>query len=170
MLRNFVTGKGAENYYFKENGIISSKFFKSHILNKALKNYLDSPDEYRGGHITFGVLSLFNDIRQNMTLSSVTGMTGSANVTLLPTERGLEIKIFNVTSLTSGAFGKELGKVLTRDNSLYPKSIERNPRMETPYGNITQTFNLFISWGDSSKGESKLDKIKNVYIYSQPQR
>ena len=51
----------------------------------------------------------------------------------------LKITIFNITSLTSGAFGKEIYK-----DDVYPFSHQRAPNKRTPYGNISQTFNLLI--------------------------
>lgn len=44
------------------------------------------------------------------------GLVGSATITINPAKDGmLKITIFNITSLTSGAFGKEmLGKMLSK--------------------------------------------------------
>ena len=54
-------------------------------------------------------------------------------------EEGLSIKIFNVTSLTSGDLFKNPG-----NDSNWPKSYVRDPNKTTPYGNISQTYNLLI--------------------------
>ena len=51
----------------------------------------------------------------------------------------LKVTIFNITSLTSGAYGKEIF-----GEGAYPTSYCRVPNQRTPYGNISQTFNLLI--------------------------
>lgn len=52
----------------------------------------------------------------------------------------LKITIFNITSLTSGALGKEIAP----KEKLYPKSYMRGLGKNVPYGNVSQTFNLYI--------------------------
>ncbi len=72
-------------------------------------------------------------------------MVGSAMVTITPTNDGmLSITIFNITSLTSGDYFKDIGK----DTNWYPQSIMRNPNQTTPYGNISQTFHLLVNPDD----------------------
>lgn len=64
----------------------------------------------------------------------------SANISIeLAPNNMLKITIFNITSLTSGAFGKE-----AFGEEYYPKSYMRVPGKRTPYGNISQTFHLLI--------------------------
>ena len=145
LMNSFVSGKGPENYEFPTNGIISSKFFNSDILKSAL-------NEYRSGknvtekQYSFGLGALGKDTYQNGTIFSITGLTGSGTITIAPTSEGIKIKIFNITSLTSGTFGKE---IFSKDGlgfgeDKYPKSSVREPNKITPFGNISQTFNLFI--------------------------
>ena len=52
----------------------------------------------------------------------------------------LKITIFIITSLTSGALGKEIAP----EEKLYPKSYMRGLGKNVPYGNVSQTFNLYI--------------------------
>ena len=52
----------------------------------------------------------------------------------------LKITVFNITSLTSGALGKEIAP----KKKLYPKSYMRGLGKNVPYGNVSQTFNLYI--------------------------
>lgn len=140
LMNNFISGQGPENYNFPTNGIISSKFFESDIFKKAV-------DEYNGGILkpnetkqyNFGVMDLFKDAVRNWTPFNITGMTGSGTIIMTPTEKGVLVKIFNITSLSSGALIKN-----PSDPSTYPKSYVRDPTQATPYGNISQTFNLFI--------------------------
>jgi|GEM_PF-2872761 len=138
LMSGFVGGYGAENYEFPENGIISSKFLNSDILHEALGRHL-AGEELRNEQIGFGFSTLAQDTWRNGTIFSITGLAGSGNITITPTDAGIQIKIFNITSLTSGAFGKE---AFGKDN--YPASYVRNPGQTITFGNISQTFNLFI--------------------------
>ena len=52
----------------------------------------------------------------------------------------LKITIFIITSLTSGALVKEIAP----KEKLYPKSYMRRLGKNVPYGNVSQTFNLYI--------------------------
>jgi len=90
---------------------------------------------------SFGLPALLNDYTNNNTLFSITGLTGSAQITITPdNDTGyLNITIFNITSLTSGDLFKN---PLTGS----PNSIVRNsdPNVVTPYGNVSQTYHLRI--------------------------
>ena len=145
LMNNFVTGEGAENYNFPTNGIISSKFLGSDVLNNAISKY--KTGEIKDGQAyqsPFGGKELASDIsRTGSILSSITGFSGSSSVTIKKTDANmLQIKIFNVTSLTSGDLWKAIW--IEKDNSNWPKSYARDPEKTTPYGNISQTFNLLI--------------------------
>lgn len=75
--------------------------------------------------------------------SSITGLVGSATITIKKTDANiLLISIFNITGLTSGDLWK--GIWTEKDNSNWLKSYARDPEKTTPYGNISQTFNLLI--------------------------
>jgi RHS repeat-associated protein len=140
MLQNFRSGVGPENYEFPTNGVISSQFLDSDILKEALVKF--TANGYFNEQVSFGAKYLIKDTWRNGTIFNVSGFVGSAIVTMNPTSEGVAVKIFNVTSLTSGSLGKELFK-----ESNYPKSFVRdqNSASPTPYSNISQTYNLLLS-------------------------
>lgn len=148
LLDGFVSGQGYENYEFPENGIISSKFLKSDILKAALNDFNKSPSSntVKNKQYSFGAQALIKDRLRNGTIYNITGMTGSGTITIVPTITGVRIKIFNITSLTSGTLGKELF-----GEKNYPNSYVREDNKQTPFGNISQTFNLFIPNEDFKK-------------------
>ena len=142
LLNNFVQGSGPENYNFPNNGIISSKFLNSDIVKAALADYnlgILAPNQ--SVQYSFGGKELIKDTYRNGTIFSITGLVGSGTITITPTAKGLQIKIFNITSLTSGDFFKN-----PVSDKNWPNSIIRNPDAVTPYGNISQTFNLLIPY------------------------
>lgn len=140
LLNGFASGEGPENYNFPVNGKISSKFFDSDIFKMALNEYNsgelppNNPKQY-----SFGLPELGKDALRNFSFFSITGFTGSAEITFTPTDDGVKVKIFNITSLSSGAFIKKPDDLTT-----FPNSYVRDPEKRTSWGNISQTFNLFI--------------------------
>lgn len=158
LMNNFVTGLGPENYSFPENGIISNKFIenKSMILKDALTQFLIDPKlDIINEQFKFGGEGLKQDFNQTGTVFSITGLVGSGTITIKNDEarKGVTITIFNITSLTSGALGKEVDVT----ESVWPKSYMRNGSDRVPYGNISQTFNLFIPYG-----KTEATKYENV--------
>ena len=142
LMTNFVTGKGAENYNFPTNGIISNKFLKSDVLNDALSKF--KTGELKEGvpyQSPFQGPELARDFSRTGTLfSSITGLVGSATITIKKMDANMvRITIFNITSLTSGDLLKN-----PSNDSNWPKSYVRDPEKTTPFGNISQTFNLLI--------------------------
>lgn len=157
-MNNFITGLGPENYIFPENGIISNKFIenKSMILKDALIQFLGNPTkDIINKQFEFGGEGLKQDFKQTGTLFSITGLVGSGTITIKNDEarKGVTITIFNITSLTSGALGKEVDVT----ESVWPKSYMRNGSDRVPYVNISQTFNLFIPYG-----KTEATKYENV--------
>jgi RHS repeat-associated protein len=148
MLIGMVTGKGPENWEFPTNGKISSLFLRSDILQEALTEYnKNAGNQFGPTQIPFGFVKLASDTwRNNGNIWNVTGLVGSGTITIIPKATGLQVKIFNITSLTSGALGKEIPGFIFGPESIYPKSYVRDPEKTTPYGNISQTFNLFIPY------------------------
>ncbi len=136
--QNMVTGKGPENYVFPVNGIISSKFWESDILKAAVSNYVIGKN-VTNEQYHFGAGDFATDAWDNGTIFNITGFTGSGTITMVKKDEGLYIEIFNITSLTSGTLGKE---VFGKKN--YPKSYVREDDSITPFGNISQTFQLFV--------------------------
>ena len=162
IMRSFVSGEGPENYVFPKNGIISSKFLKSDVLKSALGKFLESSNSsYGPTQSEFNFKELGKDfLRTGSLFSSITGLVGSAQISIKPGENGIDINIFNITSLTSGTFGKEVLKVLKKFGidytNIYPSSYVRDPKKTTPFGNVSQTFSLFIP--NNKEG----DKYKNI--------
>ncbi|HET9824144.1 MAG TPA: RHS repeat-associated core domain-containing protein [Chitinophagaceae bacterium] len=140
LMANFTTGKGAENYNFPTNGIISSKFLTSDILRSALEKF-NSGNKVESEQFNFGAKELAKDFLRTGTLFSITGLTGSGTITMVPNKDGVQIRIFNVTSLTSGDLVKN-----PSSDANWPKSYVRDQQKTTPYGNISQTYNLFLPW------------------------
>lgn len=135
-------GTGSENYNFPTNGVISSKFLKSDIFKTSLADYNSGKlkaNEKR--QYSFGAKELGKDYMKNG-FFNIVGMTGSAQITFVPNKDGVQVQIFNVMSLSSGALIKN-----PSDPSTYPNSYVRDPKKTTPYGNISQTYNLFIPNG-----------------------
>ena len=140
LLTNFAIGQGAENYNFPTNGIISSKFLSSDILTSALIKFKNG-NKIEAEQFSFGAKELGKDFLRTGTLFSITGLTGSGTITIVPNKDGVKIRIFNITSLTSG----DIFKNPSNDQN-WPKSYVRDPYKTTPYGNISETYNLFLPW------------------------
>jgi RHS repeat-associated protein len=138
MMQGFLSGKGPENYNFPTNGIISSKFLKSDILNKAMVKY-NAGETVENRQFSFGGKELLSDLVNNQTPYSITGFTGTASITIKETSDGIAVKIFNITGLSSGALIK-----IPSEASTFPKSYVRDPKEITPFGNISQTYNLLL--------------------------
>jgi len=140
LLHNFVAGVGPENTVFPTNGVISSKFLNSPLVASAIQDFNNGQD-VTNKQYSFGGPELLNDaLLQNQSLFTITGLAGSVSITITKQDQGLAISIFNVTSLTSGAYTAKMSK----GTENWPKSYVRDPGQRTPYGNISQTFNLFI--------------------------
>jgi RHS repeat-associated protein len=149
LISNFASGEGAENYNFPTNGIISSKFLQSDVLKSALNDF-SKGNKVEATQYSFGGKELGKDLLRTGTLFSITGFVGSGTITIVPTKDAILIKIFNVTSLTSGDLFKN-----PSSDSGWPRSYVRDPRQTTPYGNISQTFNLSIPWSSPLLSGSK---------------
>ena len=140
IMTGFVTGTGPENYNFPENGIISSLFIGSDVLNAAIADF-NKGESVNSRQYSFGLVSLGKNVLSEGTPYNMTGLVGSANITITPGKNNmLKMTIFNITSLTSGALGKEIAP----KEKLYPKSYMRSLGKNVPYGNVSQTFNLYI--------------------------
>jgi hypothetical protein len=153
IMRSFVSGEGPQNLEFPTNGIISSQFLESDILHQALGDFIKNQSNIDQQY-NFKGKELINDVAKNGTIFSITGLVGSANIKLTKLNSGdIQVKIFNVTSLTSGTFGKEMF-----EEEKYPTSYARDPNGKTTYGNVSQTFNLMI----------KKDQIQSTYDSYKP--
>lgn len=141
IMNNFVNGTGPENYYFSENSKMSSLFKASDIVGKAISQYKSGEWSGRSKKFDFKKEIIYDYFR-NGTLFSITGLVGSASISIRKANDGIKIQIFNVTSLTSGYLPKDL-LFLPRRN--VPRSYTRMKSGTNNYSNISQTFNLFIS-------------------------
>lgn len=66
----------------------------------------------------FSGVDYFQDGWRNGTVLNITGLVGSGDITFVPKANNIiEVTIFNITSLTSGALGKEAFSI-----TWYPKS------------------------------------------------
>ncbi|MFM2387134.1 MAG: hypothetical protein RL660_1891 [Bacteroidota bacterium] len=87
---------------------------------------------------------VYHDIMITGTPYSISGFVGSGNVQVVKTgDGGATITIFNVTSLTSGALGKELDFT----KLAYPNSYVRDLTSQTPtqWGNISQEYSIYLT-------------------------
>jgi len=140
LMQGFITGTGPENYVFPKNGIISNKFLDSDILSDALNAF-----ETNGGQTTqysFGGAELFRNLFRNEDAFNIDGFVGSGTITIIPNGNQIEITIFNVTSLSSGAY---ISKMPASPFET-PKSYVREEGNTTPFGNISQTFQLSLPY------------------------
>lgn len=140
LMQNFMYGTGPENYIFEENGIISSKMLDSDILENAVLDF--KKNEYVTKRYSFGIGNLFRDVAKGPTPFGIDGFVGSGTITIIKNEKDVKIRIFNITSLTSGAL---MAKVPIANLFFgWPKSYVRDNSSQTQFGNISQTFQLSI--------------------------
>lgn len=140
LMQNFATGEGPENYNFPLNGKISSQFWSSDILNNAVNDFTKGVlKDGESKQYPFGAKELAKDTLRNGTIFNITGLVGSGQITIKKTSTKIQIRIFNITSLSSGDLIKNPGN----DNT-WSNSYVRDSNQITPYGNISQTFNLSI--------------------------
>jgi hypothetical protein len=145
LMYNMLTGKGPENVVFPENGIISSQFKDSDIVQSALSLYKTGGWDGKARLFRFSGWDLVQDTYRNSgNIFNVTGMAGSSSISITKMDdQSIKVQIFNVQSLTSGSFGKE---AFSPEN--YPKSYVRGQNSETPFGNTSQTYNLSFKEGE----------------------
>lgn len=143
LLNNFATGNGPENYVFPENGVVSSMMKNSTIVNNALSEFRESGlDQYQAQY-GFGKGALLLNVTSEATPFNIEGFVGSGTITMVKTENTIEVTVFNITSLYSGAYtAKASSGVLFSP----PTSNVRDPdsSSNTYYGNISQTFSFTV--------------------------
>jgi hypothetical protein len=147
-------------YYFKHHGSIEGGYINgapqgitlsgvdfrlrlcksSKLVCSRLALKFHETDEYTLYPAPIISVNKISNIATTGTPYNLVGLVGSANISIeLAPNNMLKVTIFNITSLTSGAFGKE-----AFGEEYYPKSYMRVPGKRTPYGNISQTFHLLI--------------------------
>jgi RHS repeat-associated protein len=149
MLGSLITGEGPENIVFPTNGGFSQRMLRSDIVAGALMGWYDANEKsLKSGdagnlvgfqeQVPFGIISAGWDVAINQTVFTMQGFTGSAQITIVPSESDIQVSIFNVTSITSGDFWKDLPW------NEYPTSVVRDGNNLTPWGNVSQTFSFSI--------------------------
>jgi RHS repeat-associated protein len=147
MLGNFLWGIGPENYVFPENGKFSTELKGSIAVGETLTQWAKNnyKDDVYGWHM---------DLRGEINVDANSGFTslehflGSVSVKISKVdEQTIKLEIFNVTSLTSGDFNKDVFglkalKSTVRDGSTH---------MQTDHSNISQYFSLTISTSEADK-------------------
>ncbi|MCP9765724.1 hypothetical protein [Lacihabitans soyangensis] len=137
LMGNFVNGTGPENIIFPTNGAASLKLKNSGIANEAITQLLDKNIDFVELQVS-GNFHAPSSIARNGFLAIET-FIGSASVSVSRTTGGnLYVKIFNVTSLTSG----DAEKHWWWNN--YSNSVVRSNDGNNKYGNISQTFSFTI--------------------------
>lgn len=140
---------------FPTNGIISSKFLEADVFYTAFAKFNSGKDVVKQQFGSGGAELAKDVLRTGSFVGSITGMVGSAEITFSPTKSGVHVTIFNITSLYSGDLPKDIYGILANGDASNKQKIKdnhsatsyvRKPNQKTPYGNISQTFNLFIPW------------------------
>lgn len=139
MLGHYIHGTGPINYIFPVNGTISKYLVGSQIVNDAFtqwkkegyKNSFESKIEFKLGRQA--ELFLENKIL------TVENFVGSANITINKLSASeIIMRIYNVTSLTSGDISKHL------PGGTWKPSVVADPDNQSPqpYSNILQIYQL----------------------------
>ena len=143
LLQNFITGEGPENYVFPTDGITSKKLLQSAILGAALTKFVANGNQPLTSQYSFGFRELGRNLMMNNDPFNIEGFLGSGTITIIPNAKGVEVTIFNVTSLSSGAYAAKVPFVSPFN---MPKSYVRESNKITPFGNVSQTFKLTLPW------------------------
>lgn len=144
-----IYGVGPENISFPTNGTVSSSLKESGIVKDALSKFY-ALNKGKTGNLS-SMSSEINGTTPSNNLRSIfqngffhpETLIGSANVRVEQYDSThLLVTIFNITSLTSGDFGKHL------PGNEYPQSLIRE-KIETQirkveYGNTSQTYSFTI--------------------------
>jgi hypothetical protein len=151
MMGNFITGEGPENIVFPENSEISKRMLNSDIVAYALLDWYNSNKKALNNKdpkslvgikptlISFGSREAIADVVDNgFSIFGIPGFVGSATITIIPNEKDIKIKVFNITSVTSGDLWKDLP---WNDESI---SSVRFRDQTTPWGNTSQEYSVSI--------------------------
>lgn len=178
LLGDFVWGNGPENTVFKHNGKYSNLMKESVAVGESLAKF--SYDMEKGSSEGISqTYSWANDARGEVNVNVASGPLSLAHfvgscqlkVTSFSNTDEIMVEIFNVTSLTSGDFIKDI----TPDKLVKPlKSTVRNGndnKSQTEYSNTSQYFSFTMSRKDfnakvkqyaSSKTAHKQKKEKDA--------
>lgn len=139
LLGNYIKGVGPQNYIFPVNGEVSKSLLGSRILGDAFSAWQSggSKDNFEK-KIAFGGSRQAELISQGKVLS-LENFVGSANVTINKTSANeIIVRIYNVTSITSGDIAKHL------PGGTWMPSVVADPSNSgaQPYSNILQIYQL----------------------------
>jgi len=139
LLGNYIKGVGPQNYIFPVNGEISKGLLGSRILGDAFSAWQSG-----GSKDNFEKKIEFSGSRQGELIAqgkvlSLENFVGSANVTINKTSANeIIVRIYNVTSITSGDISKHL------PGGTWMPSVVADPSNggAQPYSNILQIYQL----------------------------
>ncbi len=145
ILQNFINGTGPENYIFPTDGVISNAMKESPIVADALNAFNANPEGLNGKPVQYSFGA--SEFATNLLLNggnpfNIAGLVGSGTITITSNEYGVYVEIFNITSLSSGAYLAKIPVIPFET----PESYVRNSYETTPFGNISQTFSLYLPW------------------------
>lgn len=139
MLGHYINGTGPINYVFPVNGEVSNFMKGSQIVKDAIAGWekAGSKDGWNA-KIEFGFSTQYKLAKENR-ITSAENFVGSANVTInLTTSNQVLVRIYNVTSITSGDLSKHM------PGGQWMPSVVANPNSNQaqPYSNILQIYQL----------------------------
>jgi RHS repeat-associated protein len=157
LLGCMINGIGPENIEYPENGVISTSMaysgvaqealFKFYQLNKGRTDLVPFSGEINGD--VYNPISMVTKglVHDNWIFFHPETFTGSASVTITPIGKdkfgneALRVTIFNITSLTSGDYGKHL-----YGNNRVSSKIRGNDSSKNKYANISQKYSYTIQY------------------------
>jgi RHS repeat-associated protein len=174
LLGDFVWGNGPENTVFKHNGKYSNLMKESVATGETLAKF--SYDMEKGDPSGISkTYSWANDLRGEVNVNVASGPLSLAHfvgscqlrVTSFSNTDEIMVEVFNVTSLTSGDFIKDI----TPDRLVSPlKSTVRNgdkSKSQVEYSNMSQYFSFTISRKDFNAKVKQYESSKTAYKQKQ---
>jgi len=139
MLGHYINGTGPINYVFPVNGEVSNFMRGSQIVKDAIAEWqkAGSKDGWNA-KVEFGPATQLRLLKENK-LISAENFVGSANITInVANSNQILLRIYNVTSITSGDFMKHL------PGGVWGPSVVADPNSgkAQPYSNILQIYQL----------------------------
>lgn len=138
LLGSYFKGAAPENIVFPTNGFGSEFLRNSSQVDQALSNFVNKSQMSGKAGTPFVVSSLSNMFSGSFKLQD---FIGSVDYSITEKNNVLTLTMTNVTSITSGTFGKELF-----GSKNWPRGILRNQQTGTnSNSNFSQTFSLTFS-------------------------
>ncbi len=149
MLGNFVWGMGPENYVFPENGKFSNIVKGSIAVGEALSAWSKggrADGEFSWNMDPRGQANVF----AHASVTSIEQFMGSVTTRISKIDADhIRVEIFNITSLTSGDFTKDLTLGLV--TPLFSSSRDGGMGKQTDHTNISQYFSVTMSTSEADK-------------------